>query len=107
MATSPEFTAYVLEQLEPLCPVEARKMFGGVGLYADEGIFAILSSDDVLYFKVDDGNRQDYLAAEMEQFLNMPYYQLPVDVLEEPDALRVWLQKSLDVARRAPRKKRR
>jgi DNA transformation protein len=31
----------------------------------------------------------------------MQYYELPADVLEEPDRLKPWVEKSIEVARRA------
>ena len=66
---------------------------------------AIISSDDQLYFKVDDTNRDDYLNQDMPQFMNMPYYLVPPEILESPDELQVWMMKSIDIAIRNPRKK--
>jgi TfoX/Sxy family transcriptional regulator of competence genes len=56
MAVSPDFQAYVMEQLEPT-RASARKMFGGVGLYCD-GIFFGLIDDDVFYLKSDEQTRE-------------------------------------------------
>ena len=35
----------------------------------------------------------------------MQYYEVPADVLEQPDELREWVAKAIDVARRARRLK--
>ncbi|MBL4693369.1 MAG: TfoX/Sxy family protein, partial [Magnetovibrio sp.] len=35
MAVSAEFQGYVVELLEPIGPVQAKRMFGGAGLYLD------------------------------------------------------------------------
>ncbi len=105
MATSPEYREYILDLLNPIHPIRARNMFGGVGIYLDETMFALISSEDILYFKTDDVNRQDYVAVEAPQFMNMPYYQLPHDVLESSDVLQVWMERAMDVARRNPKKK--
>ncbi len=107
MATSPEYKEYVLEQLAPIHPVWSRNMFGGVGLYSEEveAIFALITSSDELFFKVDEENRADYEAIGAEQFENMPYFAPPADALEDEDELRTWVEKSVDVARRAPKKK--
>lgn len=35
----------------------------------------------------------------------MHYHELPVDLLEEPEELRSWMEKALQVARRAKRRK--
>jgi DNA transformation protein and related proteins len=80
-------------------------MFGGVGLYA-EGLFFGLIDDDVLYLKVDDSNRSEYTSRGMDAFrpfkdkplYSMTYYQVPAEVLEEPEELARWARKSCEVA---------
>lgn len=105
MATTPEYKAYIVDLLTPHYPVTTRNMFGGVGIYCEDGIFGLITSDDVFYLKVDDQNRADYEAAEMPQFMTMPYFQVPVEVLDSADELGKWVQNSLAVAKRAPKKK--
>jgi DNA transformation protein len=98
MAVSAEYLEYVLEQLGQVTTVRSRKMFGGAGIYQDDTMFALITSDDVLHLKADDSNRADFLAQDMPQFFNMPYYQLPVEVLEDSEALRLWVNKAIEVA---------
>lgn len=112
MAVSAEYREYVLEQLGRVTPVTARSMFGGVGIYAD-GLFFALMDDDTLYLKVDDSNRGDFEAAGTGPFMPfgdeqhvMRYYELPADLLEDPDRLRPWVLKAVDVARAARTRKR-
>ncbi|HEU0012842.1 MAG TPA: TfoX/Sxy family protein [Longimicrobium sp.] len=110
MSVSAEYRAWVLEQLGRIAPVTSRSMFGGVGVYAD-GLFFALMDDDTLYLKVDDTNRGDFQAAGMGPFdpfqdgRGMQYYELPAELLEDAGALRPWVEKALDVARRARKKK--
>jgi DNA transformation protein len=114
MAVGKEFREFVLEQLGRVAHVTARSMFGGVGIYADGLFFALMTGEDV-YFKVDDTNRGDFEAEGMGPFMPfgddthvMQYYQLPAELLEDPDRLRPWVDKSVAVARAAktkPRKK--
>jgi DNA transformation protein len=106
MSVSDEYLTYVIDQLECIGPVRARRMFGGAGLYFD-GLFFALVADDVLYFKVDDSNRPDYESADMGPFRPFPdkpnvmqYYEVPIEVLENRDTLRDWAQKAVDVAGR-------
>ena len=80
-------------------------MFGGVGIYSGEFFFALIA-DDTVYFKVDASTRADFEARGMEPFRPfgdeggaMGYYQLPEDLLEDPDALRPWAEKAVGVAR--------
>ena len=105
MASSPEFVAYVVDLLHPNYPITTRKMFGGVGIFCEYGMCALITSDDVLYFKVDDNNRADYEAAGMAEFESMPYYQIPADVLESSQDLGIWLGKSIAAAKAAKKKK--
>ena len=115
MSVSPSYRTFVLEQLGRCgLRVRARSMFGGVGLYADELFFALLA-DDALYFKVDDTNRPDYEARGLDPFRpygeqgeTMGYFRVAEDLLEDPDELRTWAEKSVAVARRArqPRSRR-
>jgi len=84
--------------------VRARSMFGGVGIYAGELFFALVA-DDTLYFKVDASNRPDFERRGMAPFRpygegseGMQYYQVPADLLDDPDALRPWAEKSIAVA---------
>ena len=107
MATNPEFQAYIVDLLTPHYPVTTRKMFGGVGIFCEYGMFALITGDDELFFKADAENRGDYEAAGMAQFMSMPYFQAPIEVLESSEKLGMWLAKSVDAARRAPKKKKR
>ena len=112
MAVSSSFRTFVLEQLSRVIPrVRGRSMFGGVGIYAGDLFFALIA-DDTLYFKVDDSNRPDFEVLGMGPFLpygderdKMQYYEVPADLLDEPEALRPWAEKSIAVAARKAKKK--
>ncbi|HLQ26789.1 MAG TPA: TfoX/Sxy family protein [Acidiferrobacterales bacterium] len=104
MAVSKEYRDYILERLECAGPAVGKNMFGGVGIYL-QGLFFALIAEDVLYFKVDDSNRPDYSNAGMEAFKPygdrgqvMQYYQVPIEILEDDDNLRIWINKALTVA---------
>ena len=113
MAVSVSFRTFVLEQLGQVRPVTTRPMFGGLTFFADGRAFA-LADDDVLYFKVDDSNRPDFEAAGMGPFLPfgdpakpMQYYELPAELLEDPDELAPWVAKAIAVAAKAKTRARR
>jgi DNA transformation protein and related proteins len=114
MAVSPDYLAYVIEQLASFSNVSARRMFGGVGLYA-EGLFFGLIDDDMLYFKVDDSNRAEYQHRGCKPFrpvkndpaaYSMGYFEVPPDVLEESEELVRWAAKAYQVASKAAASKR-
>ena len=111
MAVSVSFRTYLLEQMGQVRPVSSRPMFGGLCFFAEGRAFALVAYE-TLYFKVDDSNRPDFVAAGMGPFLPfgdpekpMQYYQLPEEVLEDPDELRLWMDKAIAVAARAARPK--
>jgi len=110
MAVSVSFRTYLLEQLGQIRPVTSRPMFGGLCCFAEGRAFALVA-EEVLYFKVDDTNRPDFVAAGKGPFLPfgdpekpMQYYELPEEVLEDPDELREWMTKAIAVAARAKSK---
>ena len=104
MAVSVSFRTYLLEQLGQVRPITTRPMFGGLTFFAEGRAFA-LADDGVIYFKVDDSNRPDFVAAGMGPFLPfgdpdkpMQYYQLPEEVLEDLELLATWMAKAIAVA---------
>ncbi len=109
-AKANEFVAHVLDFLEPLGPVSARRMFGGYGIYLDRMMFALVAND-TLYLKVDDESRGEFEAADLEPFrytrkgksYRMSYHAAPEDALEDAELLRDWARKAVDAAMRAAR----
>jgi len=112
MSVSPSYREFILEQLSRVAVgVRARSMFGGVGIYSDDLFFALLD-DDTTFFKVDDTNRPDFEARGMGPFRPMgpdgevmQYYQVPEELLEDPDALRPWVDRAVAVARNKRKRK--
>src|SRR2546421_1877215 len=99
------FRSFVLDQLGDLGDVAPRSMFGGVGLY-HRGVFFGIIAGDVLYLKVDDTNRPEYVKGGMKPFKPYPhrpstmqYYAVPIDVLESQIDLTAWARKSIAVAK--------
>jgi DNA transformation protein len=118
MPSSTAFRDQVLGRLLPFGPVNARAMFGGYGLYLDGLMFGLIAYD-TLYFKVDDGNRDDYIEAGTNPFtyegkrrpVKMSYYQIPEAVMTDPGDLAIWAERAHQAAKRSkakspPRRKR-
>jgi DNA transformation protein len=112
VAFSTEFCDFIVEQLEPIGPVQVRRMFGGAGLYLDDTIFAILAND-VLYFKVNEANEADFIAEGMAVFdpFGDPkrqirsYRECPPRLLEDPDELGQWARVAWAAGRHAEAQK--
>ena len=101
MAVSNDFLEYMIDQLSAFGEVTARKMFGGAGLYRDGKMFCLVA-EDVAYLKVDDTNRGKYEEVGSGPFSPYPdkpgmmsYFEIPPDVLENPEELTVWAEESL------------
>lgn len=109
MAVNPDFQNYVEDQLSGFGPIETKKMFGGLSFYKDGLMFGLIGND-MFYLKADDVNRLDYEKLDMPAFLaspgkkGLPYHQVPVEVLEDRNALCRWAQKSYEAALRAKKK---
>lgn len=108
MAVTESYKAFVLEQLARVAPgIRARRMFGGVGIYSNDLFFALID-DDALYLKTDATTQREFEAMGMRPFRPngdhgevMGYHQLPVELLEDPEALARWVDAALSVARHA------
>jgi len=113
--------AHILDLLQDLGGVAARRMFGGYGLYCQGVMFGLIARD-TLYLRVDDRNCPDFLAAGAQAFRYVrgksgeveirSYMECPADILEEPDAMLGWAAKAVAAAltakaSKAPRKGRR
>lgn len=108
MAMNTDFADEIVERLgRVVSGLRARRMFGGVGLYSGDQFFGIVAFDR-LWFKVDDSNRPDYEARGCGPFRPFPdrptamsYYEVPADLFDDSEELRVWAMRSVAVARRA------
>ncbi len=112
MSVSDSYRTFILEQLGRVVPrIRSKSMFGGVGVYSGERFFALIDND-TLFFKVDDATRPDFIAASMRAWSPFDdgremkgYYELPEDLLEDPDSLRPWVEKAVAVAASKKKKK--
>ncbi|MGH6904449.1 MAG: TfoX/Sxy family protein [Geminicoccaceae bacterium] len=112
MAQGSEFVAFVLEGLQPLGGVSARRMFGGHGIYKDGVMFALIAGDQ-LYLKVDDGNRPAFEAQGLQPFtyagkgrpIRMSYHEAPSEGLDDPEILCEWARAAYAAALRAKPKR--
>lgn len=112
MATNTEFIAHILELLEGHYSANARRMFGGHGIFRDGLMFGLVSND-TLFLKVDDENRDDFVQRDLEAFTyqkkvkqtSLSYYQVPEECLEGAEEMITWSDKAFAAALRADKKK--
>jgi DNA transformation protein len=100
MKTDDTFREYVINDVLTDIPnITSKAMFGGFGLYQDGVIFSILA-DSRIFFRVDDNTRAEfekrgsrpftYLKQGEQQTVNS-YWELPVEILEDREALPAWV----------------
>ena len=104
MAISAEAKAYVLDLFSDIDQVSTRAMMGGLCLYSDGQIFAILSSDEEIYLKAD-GAFADELAKEgCTKFSmtrkngtigTMGYWTLPDAARDDPELACDWARRAI------------
>jgi DNA transformation protein and related proteins len=111
MPVSAAVRADLLARLNAVAPVSDRSMFGGVGLYC-EGRFFGLIAEDVLYFRVDDATKPEYLKAGMGPFApfgpekaSKVHFRVPDGVLADKRKLKAWVIKAVDAANQAAEKR--
>ena len=100
MSVSDSDIAFVHELFDGLGALSHRKMMGGLSIYCDGQIFAILSSAGRLYLKASGDFAADLAAAgavkfEMEDGRGMNYWTLPEAALDDPDAACDWARRAL------------
>lgn len=106
MAVSEDQITHALEIFEGVGPMTTRKMFGGLGIYHDGRIFAVLMSDGVLKLKGagdmvevlerEGWERWTYTRDGSDKVTAMPYWTVPDDLLDDPEAASAWARRALD-----------
>jgi DNA transformation protein len=113
MVASDSFAEFLREQLAPLGRVTLRRMFGKTGVFCDGLMFGMVT-DNMLYLRVDDGNRLVFKEAESSPPLNyakkgetidLSFWRAPERLFDEPDELVTWARIALAAARRVAAKR--
>ncbi len=103
-----EFQDFAEDLFEPLGGVVFRRMFGGLGIFRQGMMFALII-DDVLYTKAD-ATRIPFHEAEgcgpfayeaKGRIVTTSYWRVPERLYDDPDAFRDWALAAFAVAERA------
>jgi DNA transformation protein len=106
MAVNQDYLTFVEDQLSEFGEFQIKRMFGGIGIFK-EGLMMGMIGGEVLRLKVDEHNQAEYEAKGMKPYQpnknkkGMPYWEVPVDVLEDKTELAKWATKSYEAALRA------
>ena len=108
MASSKEFIDFLHEVFEFWGPIQAKRMFGGHGIYHDGLMFGLVI-DNQLYLKTDAENLASFQDKGLGPFIydmkgkpvQLSYHRAPETLLDERDMAAQWAQRSWDAAGRA------
>ena len=115
MVASETYAEFLREQLAPLGHVTLRRMFGKSGVFCD-GVMLGMVTDNTLYFRVDELNRETFKEAASSPPLNyrkggetidLAFWRVPERLMDEPDELVDWARAALAAARRVAAKRKR
>ena len=110
MSAQQEFAAHVVDLLDAFGPCQAKRMFGGVGIF-HQGLMIALIADGSLYLKVDRQTQEifkqqgshafSYLKNDKE--CKLSYFLATEDFFEDHDACMHWARLAYDAALRSAR----
>ena len=111
MSDEREYANHILDLLDLFGPCEARRMFGGYGIF-HQGLMFGLIADASLYLKADDETREQFENEGSEAFtyykkdkpFQLSYYLAPDEFFEDGEATLRWARLAFDAALRSPRK---
>lgn len=115
MTPQQAFADYVVEQMQAFGPVQAKRMFGGHGIFRDGLMFALIIHEQ-LYLKADAALSPRFVERGLRPFTyeargktqSVSYYEAPAEVFDAPDAMAEWARLAFQCAlqgRKAPRRK--
>lgn len=113
MVATDSFAEFLREQLAPIGHITTRRMFGKTGLFCN-GLMLGMVTDNMLYLRVDDGNRVAFKEAEVAAPLSyrkqgstieLSFWRAPERLFDEPDELLAWARDALAAARRVAAKR--
>src|SRR3977135_657212 len=104
MVASDTFAEFLREQLAPLGRVTMRRMFGKTGVFCDGLMFAMVT-DNMLYFRGEQGHRASFNEAEtfpplnnkkQGEIIDLSFWRAPEWLFDEPDELVEWARIALE-----------
>lgn len=93
----------LVADLQSLGPVTSKKMFGGHGIFCDGVMFGLIDSQGTVHLRADDETAALFAEHGSTKHGRMPYWTVPVGVLESESDLMSWASQALAVARAARR----
>ena len=92
--------AHAQELFAPLGDLTSRKMFGGLGLYHNDSIFALVNRSGQNFIKAKNDLAEKFASCGSTQFgaghgRLMPYWTLPDNALDDSELASDWARRAL------------
>ena len=108
-----EFANHVVDLLDDFGPCEARRMFGGYGIFHQGQMFGLIA-DGCLYLKADaeshalfrDEGSHAFSYLKKDREFQLSYYLAPEAFFEDGEGALRWARIAFDAALRNPTRKR-
>ncbi len=100
------FANFVVELMAGFAPVQAKRMFGGFGIFW-QGLMLGIIIEDKLYFKVDDASEPRFVQRGLARFqyeskggrtASLRYCEAPPEVYDEPEHMAEWTRLAYECA---------
>ena len=112
MPVSPEFSEFIAELFAEFGGIRVRRMFGGAGIFHDDVMIGLVA-DGTIYLRTDNKTASDFAAEGSTPFtyqgkskpIEMPYWTLPLRLMDDPNELADWAQRAYQVALKAKSRK--
>ena len=99
---------YLKDLFEPFGAVSPRRMFGGLGVFCDGLMFALVA-DGTLYLKTDNDSLPLYEDSGCHPFtfnrkdrqVETSYWSVPEEALDDPRMMKIWAERAFSAALRA------
>jgi DNA transformation protein len=112
VSASQDFVTHIVDLLEAFGSCDARRMFGGFGIF-HQGLMFGLIADGNLYLKVDAQSREHFVAEGSSAFsytkknkvYQLSYFLAPDGFFEDETACLSWARLAFDAALRNPTKR--
>jgi DNA transformation protein len=95
--------------------IQARRMFGGFGMYVNGQIVGIIVRERI-YLKTDDESRKAFIAEKCKPFtyqkrtgkgVSLRYYAIPERLYDDPEEFAAWVDRAHAIVPAKPAKKKR
>lgn len=108
MKSVSEFVRNLDDVFELFGAIEAKRMFGGYGIYHDGLMFALVAGE-VLYLKADRKSAESDVELGLQQFeyeksgkkVRMSYYAATEDIFDNREKAKEWADRAYEAALRA------